>query len=137
MPLSVSGSVQGHFMNLDYWNKFTPAEQKKLLAEFKKMEDQMWALADTVNADAVNCNIGKEPCKEGVKFAASKLDFKLGKVAEFPASSTDLTAQLQEVRSGCDAVVREHPQHRYGGRDQHQQQSSARRGVPDICREAT
>jgi ABC-type branched-subunit amino acid transport system substrate-binding protein len=39
-----------------------------------------------------------------VKFAASKLDFKLGKVAEFPASSTDLTAQLQQVRSGCDAV---------------------------------
>src|SRR4051812_28086404 len=41
---------------------------------------------------------------DGVKFAATKLDFKLGKVAEFPASSTDLTAQLQEVRSGCDAV---------------------------------
>jgi ABC-type branched-subunit amino acid transport system substrate-binding protein len=41
---------------------------------------------------------------DGVKYAASKLDFKLGKVAEFPASSTDLTAQLQQVRSGCDAV---------------------------------
>jgi ABC-type branched-subunit amino acid transport system substrate-binding protein len=41
---------------------------------------------------------------DGVKYAASKLDFKLGKVAEFPASSSDLTAQLQEVRTGCDAV---------------------------------
>jgi ABC-type branched-subunit amino acid transport system substrate-binding protein len=41
---------------------------------------------------------------DGVKFAAKKLDFELGKVAEFPASSTDLTAQLQEVRTGCDAV---------------------------------
>ena len=69
LPLSVSGSVQGHFMNLDYWNKFSPEEQKKLLAEFKKMEDQMWELADRVNADAMNCNVGKEPCKEGVKFA--------------------------------------------------------------------
>ncbi|MEP6655688.1 MAG: TRAP transporter substrate-binding protein [Betaproteobacteria bacterium] len=69
MPLSVSGSVQGHFMNLDYWNKFSPADQQKLLAEFKKMEDQMWELADRVNADAMNCNVGKEPCKEGVKFA--------------------------------------------------------------------
>lgn len=69
LPLSVSGSVQGHFMNLDYWNKFSPVEQKKLLAEFKKMEDQMWELADRVNADAINCNVGKEPCKEGVKFA--------------------------------------------------------------------
>ncbi|MEO6565852.1 MAG: TRAP transporter substrate-binding protein [Casimicrobiaceae bacterium] len=68
MPLSVSGSVQGHFMNLDYWNKFTPEQQKKITAEFKRMEDQMWALADSANADAVNCNIGKDPCKEGVKF---------------------------------------------------------------------
>jgi TRAP-type C4-dicarboxylate transport system substrate-binding protein len=68
LPLSVSGSVQGHFMNLDYWKKFSPEAQAKIAAEFKKMEDQMWALAETVNDDAVNCNVGKEPCKEGVKF---------------------------------------------------------------------
>ena len=67
-PLSVSGSVQGHFMNLDYWNRFTPEAQEKLLAEFKKMEDQMWELAETANADAINCNVGQEPCTEGVKF---------------------------------------------------------------------
>jgi TRAP-type C4-dicarboxylate transport system substrate-binding protein len=69
LPLSVSGSVQGHFMNLDYWNKFTPEQQKKIVAEFRKMEDQMWELADRANADAVNCNVGKDPCKEGQKFA--------------------------------------------------------------------
>lgn len=68
LPLSVSGSVQGHFMNLAYWKRFTPEQQAKLAAEFRKMEDQMWALADTVNDDAINCNIGREPCKEGVKF---------------------------------------------------------------------
>ena len=67
-PLAVSGSVQGHFMNLAYWNKYTPEAQAKLSADFKKMEDQMWALADTVNEDAINCNVGREPCKEGVKF---------------------------------------------------------------------
>jgi TRAP-type C4-dicarboxylate transport system substrate-binding protein len=69
MPLSVSGSVQGHFMNLDYWNKFSPEQQKKIVAEFRKMEDAMWELADRANADAVNCNIGRDPCKEGVKFS--------------------------------------------------------------------
>jgi TRAP-type C4-dicarboxylate transport system substrate-binding protein len=68
LPLSVSGSVQGHFMNLDHWKKFSPDLQKKLAAEARKMEDQMWELANTVNGDAVNCNIGREPCKEGVKF---------------------------------------------------------------------
>jgi TRAP-type C4-dicarboxylate transport system substrate-binding protein len=68
LPLSVSGSVQGHFMNLAYWKRFTPEQQAKLVAEFRKMEDQMWGLAETVNDDAINCNVGREPCKEGVKF---------------------------------------------------------------------
>ena len=69
LPLSVSGSVQGHFMNLDYWKKFSPEAQKSLLAQFKKMEDEMWSLAQRANGDAMNCNVGKEPCKEGTKFA--------------------------------------------------------------------
>jgi len=67
-PLAVSGSVQGHFMNLAYWKKYTPEAQAKLAAEFRKMEEQMWALAETVNDDAINCNVGREPCKEGVRF---------------------------------------------------------------------
>jgi len=68
LPLSVSGSVQGHFMNLDYWNKFSPESQKKILEGFKQMEDRMWELAETANADAMNCNVGKEPCTKGTKF---------------------------------------------------------------------
>jgi TRAP-type C4-dicarboxylate transport system substrate-binding protein len=68
IPLAVSGSVQGHFMNLDYWNRFSPEAQEQLLAEFKKMEDQMWALAERANGDAINCNVGQDPCEEGTKF---------------------------------------------------------------------
>jgi ABC-type branched-subunit amino acid transport system substrate-binding protein len=40
----------------------------------------------------------------GVEYAAKHLDFKLGKVLKFGAAETDLTAQLQQVRTGCDAV---------------------------------
>jgi TRAP-type C4-dicarboxylate transport system substrate-binding protein len=68
LPLAVSGSVQGHFMNLEYWKKFSPDSQQKLLAEFKRMENQMWDLATTSNGDAVNCTVAKEPCKEHTKF---------------------------------------------------------------------
>lgn len=68
LPLSVSGSVQGHFMNLDHWRRYSPAMQARLTAEFKKMEDQMWGLADTANGDAINCNIGRDPCVEGTKY---------------------------------------------------------------------
>jgi TRAP-type C4-dicarboxylate transport system substrate-binding protein len=74
LPLSVSGSVQGHFMNLNYWKKFSPEQQQRLTAAFKQMEDQMWDLAERVNDDAVNCNVGKEPCKEGVKFKMTLVD---------------------------------------------------------------
>ena len=88
MPLSVSGSVQGHFMNLDYWNKFTPEQQKKITAEFKKMEDQMWELADRANADAVNCNVGKEPCKEGVKFTMTLVPVTAADEAKIKAAVT-------------------------------------------------
>lgn len=88
MPLSVSGSVQGHFMNLDYWNKFTPEQQKRITAEFKKMEDQMWELADRANADAVNCNVGKEPCKEGTKFAMTLVPVTAADEAKIKAAVT-------------------------------------------------
>ena len=68
LPLSVSGSVQGHFMNMDYWKKFTPEQQKNIASQFRKMEDELWSLADRANSDAVNCNVGREPCKENTKF---------------------------------------------------------------------
>ena len=69
LPLSVSGSVQGHFMNLDYFKKFTPDQQKSMVSAFKKMEDEMWGLADRANVDAENCNLGKDPCTGGTKFS--------------------------------------------------------------------
>jgi ABC-type branched-subunit amino acid transport system substrate-binding protein len=41
----------------------------------------------------------------GVQFAKKNLDFKLGTVATFKASETDLTAQYQQVKgTNCDAV---------------------------------
>jgi TRAP-type C4-dicarboxylate transport system substrate-binding protein len=68
IPLALSGSVQGHFMNLDVWKKFNPDQQKKLMAAFRRMEDQMWDLAINVNDDAVACNTGAGSCKEHAKF---------------------------------------------------------------------
>ncbi len=54
LPMAVSGSVQGHFINLAAWNRFSPEEQEKLLAEFAKLEGEMWDLAtnSSSNADA-------------------------------------------------------------------------------------
>lgn len=86
LPLSVSGSVQGHFMNLAYWNKFSPAEQAKIAAEFKRMEDQMWDLANTANGDAINCNVGKDPCTEGTKFKMNLVEVSAADAAKVKAA---------------------------------------------------
>jgi TRAP-type C4-dicarboxylate transport system substrate-binding protein len=91
LPVSVSGSVQGHFMNLDYWNKFSPDQKAKIEAAFRKMEDEMWSLADRTNEDAARCNVGAEPCKEGVKFK-----MKLVKV---------VPADEQKIKSAVSAAV--------------------------------
>jgi TRAP-type C4-dicarboxylate transport system substrate-binding protein len=68
LPISLSGSVQGHFMNLAHWKQYSPEQQAKLAAEFKKMEDLMWEHAITANADAANCNVGQDPCSSHQKF---------------------------------------------------------------------
>ena len=68
MPLSVSGAVQGHFMNLDSWNKLSSSEQAKLEKGFKKLENDLWDLANTVNDDAMRCIAGEEPCKKHTKY---------------------------------------------------------------------
>lgn len=66
-PLAVAGSVQGHFVSLAFWNKLTPEQQASLQAEFKKMEDQMWALAEEGTADSIACNTG-QTCSNGTAF---------------------------------------------------------------------
>jgi TRAP-type C4-dicarboxylate transport system substrate-binding protein len=90
LPLSVSGSVQGHFMNLDYWKRLSPETQQKLTAAFRNMEDQMWQLAERANADAMNCNVGAEPCS-GTKF----------KMTLVPVTPAD----AQKVKGAVTAVV--------------------------------
>lgn len=91
LPLSVSGSVQGHFMNLDYWKRLTPDMQFKVQAAFRKMEDQMWQIADEVNADAAACNVGAATCKSGARF----------KMTMVPVSDADAT----KVKAAVSSVV--------------------------------
>ena len=67
-PLAVSGSMQGHFVNLDFWNKFSPESQEKLMKEFNRLETMMWDFTERANGFAVNCNVGQDPCEENIKF---------------------------------------------------------------------
>lgn len=62
LPLSVSGSVQAHLVNLAWWNRLSAAQRTVLTAEMQRMENEMWELARTTNEDATNCSIGRPNC---------------------------------------------------------------------------
>jgi TRAP-type C4-dicarboxylate transport system substrate-binding protein len=102
LPLSVSGSVQGHFMNLDYWKRLSPESQTKILAAFANMEDQMWQLADRANADAMNCNVGAEPCKDGTKFKMQLVQVSPADAARVKATVTSVVLPLW--KESCNKV---------------------------------
>lgn len=102
LPLSVSGSVQGHFMNLDHWKKYSPDQQAKLVAEFKKMEDQMWDLAVSANADAINCNVGKDPCTANTKYAMKLVEVSAADAAKVKSAVTAVVLPLW--KQACNRV---------------------------------
>ena len=62
LPLSVSGSVQAHLVNLAWWNRLQPAQREALTAQFRQMEDALWDLARTTNEDATACSTGQPSC---------------------------------------------------------------------------
>ncbi|UFS68441.1 TRAP transporter substrate-binding protein (plasmid) [Paracoccus denitrificans] len=88
LPMAVSGSVQGHFINLAAWNRFSPEEQEKLLAEFAKLEDEMWDLATNSSSNADACNTGQDECTDYRKFTMQMVQVtdadreRLKKIAE-------------------------------------------------------
>ena len=103
LPLAVTNSMQGNFVNLKHWKKYTPEQQQKLEAEFKKLEDSMWGLASTANADAANCNVGDASCKDHAKF-----DMKLVQVS--PEDQATLKSAVSRIvlplwQQNCDRVT--------------------------------
>jgi TRAP-type C4-dicarboxylate transport system substrate-binding protein len=68
LPLGLSGAVQGHFMTLAAWRRFTSEQQAALMREFAKMEQQLWDLAANSNDDALSCSTGGE-CREHKRFS--------------------------------------------------------------------
>lgn len=58
LPLSVSGAVQAHIVNLDWWNQQTPEDQAALTDALQGLEGELWDLAQKTNQLAVSCTTG-------------------------------------------------------------------------------
>ena len=79
MPISLGWAINVHVVNLNTWKKLDPKVQAFLEAEYKKFEDKFWQTMKDLDADAANCNVGKQPCKNG----------KLANMIMVPVSDAD------------------------------------------------
>ena len=89
LPLGFQFAMNGYGISLGAWKKFTPAQQTQLLASFKALEDDIWKYSEDLSGEAVNCNLGKEPC--------SLKKFKLIEVAVTPTDVAIVRDAMRDV----------------------------------------
>lgn len=77
-PLNIGWGIQAHVVNNDFWRKLTPAARDMLTAQFKKMEQDLWDLADRTLQDGINCNTGSGPCRYGTAAKMTLIPVKPG-----------------------------------------------------------
>ena len=93
-PLALTSSVQGHFVNLKYWNRFSPEAQAKLTAYFKELEDAMWPMTEKVTDQGIAYNTGAAKPEPGTPGNAFNMTL-------VPVSEAD----QQLVNDAVEAVV--------------------------------
>ena len=102
LPLGFQVHQVAFAMNLARWNAL-PADQKTKVAEaFRRFEADAWAYSRELWNDASACNVGRDPCRIGKKFA----------LKEVPATAADRQLVADAVRTvsfplwaeSCDKV---------------------------------
>jgi TRAP-type C4-dicarboxylate transport system substrate-binding protein len=102
MPIGFQVHLVAFAINQAKWNAL-PADQRTKVAEaFKRFEADAWAYSRELWEDASRCNVGKDPCKLGKKFA----------LKEVPVSAADRNLVSEAVGSvslplwaeACDKV---------------------------------
>jgi TRAP-type C4-dicarboxylate transport system substrate-binding protein len=109
LPLSVSGSVQGYFASLGWWNGLTDGQRAGVQAAFKELEDAQWSTAIELNSDAMACNTGQDSCKDHQKFSMTLVDVSDADIKRVKASAErvvlpDWTAKCEKTYPGCTKV---------------------------------
>ena len=67
-PLGFQMAMNGYAITQKDWSRLKPDEQKKMQAAFDKLIDEIWVYSKELTEDALNCNVGREPCTTGKKF---------------------------------------------------------------------
>lgn len=102
-PLSVSGSVQSHMVNLDWLNGLTDEQRAAFESVMADMEAALWEVAINTNGTAQSCSTGGD-CPEGGIYTSYDMtlvpvsDEDKAKVAEI-----SVTKILPEWAEKCEA----------------------------------
>ena len=68
LPLGFQMALNGYVITLKAWTELKPDQQTKLKAAFDTLTEEIWSYSEDLFQDALNCNAGKDPGKEGKKF---------------------------------------------------------------------
>ena len=101
LPLSLAGGINGQFISQAAWRRFSPPQQAALTAAFKTLEQQLWDLAKTADAESLACLSGKPECA-GRKFGAVVSAVPAEDDAKVREAVTNVV--LPAFRDGCNRV---------------------------------
>lgn len=110
-PLSVSGSVQAHIVNVAWLEALPEADRMAFEATMAAMEAKLWELAITTNDVAQSCSTGGDCPAEGL-YTAYKMelvpvsDADKAKVAEIALAKVlpDWAARCEAGFAGCTQI---------------------------------
>ncbi len=88
LPIGFQLALNGYAITLDAWKKLKPDQQVKLQAAFDAQVEETWKYSEELFNDAVNCNVGKDPCTTGKKYT----------LVNVPVTAADVTIVRNAVR---------------------------------------
>ncbi|MBE9640043.1 TRAP transporter substrate-binding protein [Salipiger mangrovisoli] len=103
--LPLTWANQLHVANGDFWDELPEDDRAALAAEFAKMEDKMWSVAEDATAQGIACNTGEGECTFGE--AADMKLVEYGPEDEEKLNEAVNAAVLPGWAEDCDAAFGE------------------------------
>ncbi|HEU0200825.1 MAG TPA: TRAP transporter substrate-binding protein [Burkholderiaceae bacterium] len=109
LAIGFQNALNGYGISLTTWKKFTPEQQAKLKAAFDAQVEEVWKYSEELFNDAVNCNVGKDPCTTGKKYnlvnvPVTPADIALVRNAAKEVSFPAWAEVCDKTNPGCSAT---------------------------------
>jgi len=106
LPIAFQVALNGYAITLKSWNQLKPDQQAKLKAAFDAQTEDVWKYSEELFNDAVNCNVGRDPCTTGKKYKlvdvpVTKADIELVKAAVRDISLPAWAEVCDQSNPGC------------------------------------